>query len=38
MLRTSHHIHGITHVIFGVIDVFWLMTVLYQDKDIDTSK
>jgi len=38
MLRTSNHIHGITHVIFGVIDVYWLMNVLYQNTDIDTSE
>ena len=38
MLPTSNHIHGITHVIFGVIDVYWLMNVLYQNTDIDTSE
>ena len=37
MLRTSDHIHGITHVIFGVIDVFRLMALLYQDTDKDTG-
>jgi hypothetical protein len=38
MLRTSHHMHGITHVIFGVIDVCWLVALLYQTTDIDTSE
>ena len=38
MLRTSNHLHGITHVIFEVIDVYWLMTVLYQNTDIDTNE
>ena len=38
MLRTSNHIHGITHVIIGVIDVFWLVSELYQNTKIDTSE
>jgi hypothetical protein len=38
MLRTSNHIDDITHVIVGVIDVCWLVKVLYQDTDIDTSE
>ena len=35
MLRMSNHIHGITHVVFGVIDVCWLVKALYQNTDID---
>ena len=27
MLRMSNHIHGITHVIDGVIDVYWMIAV-----------
>ena len=38
MLRTSNHTHGITHVIVGAIDVCWLVTVLYQNTDKDTSE
>ena len=38
MLRTSNHTHGTTHVIVGVIDVCWLVNVLYQNTDKDTSK
>ena len=38
MLRTSNHTHGIAHVIVGVIDVYWLMNLLYQNTDIDTSE
>jgi len=38
MLRTSNHIHGITHVIVGVIDICWLMNLLYQNTEIDTSE
>jgi hypothetical protein len=38
MLRTSNHVHSITHVIVGVIAVCWLVTVLYQDTDMDTSE
>ena len=38
MLRTSNHIHGITHVIVGVIDVYWLVNVLYQNTYKDTSE
>jgi len=38
MLRTSNHTHGIAHVIVGVIDVFWLVALLYQITDIDTSE
>jgi hypothetical protein len=36
MLRTSNHIHGITYVIVGVIDVSCLVSILYQNTDIDT--
>ena len=38
MLRKSNHIHGINHVIVGVIVVYWLMSVSYQDIDRDTSE
>jgi hypothetical protein len=26
MLRMSNHIHGITHVIVGIVDVCWTIT------------
>ena len=38
MLRKCNHIHGINHVIVGVIDVYWLVSVLYKNTEKDTSE